>query len=70
VPYFYQGTGGFDRTLSDTHSSATRHRHIPEILLSKNDPFDTSDNIFGDWFPINTGFGIVTHRLVGMASHT
>jgi hypothetical protein len=26
VPYFYQGTGGFDRTLSDTHSIATRER--------------------------------------------
>ena len=55
--------------MSDTHSSATRDRHISEILLSKDDSFDTSDNVFGDRFPINTGFGIVAYRLAGMASY-
>jgi hypothetical protein len=56
--------------LSDTHSSATRDRHISEIVLSKDDPFNTSDNVFGDRFPINTGFDIVTYRLAGMAPNT
>jgi hypothetical protein len=56
--------------LSDTHCSATRDQHIYEILLSRDDAFDTSDNIFGDRFPINPGFGTVTYRLAGMAPNT
>jgi hypothetical protein len=56
--------------LSDTHCSATHDRSISEILLTKDDAFDTSDNVFGDRFPINPGFDIVTYRLAGMASNT
>lgn len=56
--------------MSDTPRSATRDRHIYEILLSQDDAFDTSDNVFDDRFPINPGFGIVAYRLAGMASHT
>lgn len=53
--------------MSDTHSSATGDRHLTEILLSNEDAFDTYDTVFGDRFPINTGFGIVTYKLVRMA---
>jgi hypothetical protein len=56
--------------LSDTHCSATRDRHTSEIIRSKHDAFDTFDNVFGDRFPIHTGFGIVAYRLAEMAANT
>lgn len=63
-------TGGFDRALSDTDSIATRHGRSSEIIRRENGAFDTSDIAVGDRFPINTGFGIVTCKLVCMAPPT
>jgi hypothetical protein len=43
---------------------------VYENLLSRDDAFDTFDNVFGDRFPIDPGFGIVAYRLAGMAPNT
>jgi hypothetical protein len=51
----------------DTHSFATGDRRCSEIVRRKDDAFDTSDLAVVARFPIHTGFGIVTYKLVRMA---